>query len=99
MDCTDLTTPTSLSCIQFFLGNILDKALIFASIAAVFFVSFAGIKFLTSGGDPIRVERAKKTLTYAVVGLLIILLSFTIVKVVSKVTSVDCKILGIGGCK
>src|SRR3989344_6894071 len=78
--CNDPNTPTSLRCIPFFVGNLADKAFIFAGICAVFFVSFGGIKLITSSGDPSKVESAKKTLTFAIIGLLIILLSFVIIK-------------------
>ena len=96
--CNDPNTPTSLRCIPYFIGNLADKAFIFAGICAVFFVAFGGIKLITSSGDPQRVESAKKTLTFAIIGLLIILLSFVIIKFTAKVTNVNCKVIGIGGC-
>lgn len=99
MDCTNLNTPTSLACLPFFLGNIIDKAIIFAGVAAVFFITIAGIKFLTSGGDPTQVEQAKKTISFAVIGLLVILLSFTIVKFISRVVNVNPQTIGIQGDK
>lgn len=97
MDCLNPNAPTSLKCLPFFVGNITDSALILAGVLAVFFVSFAGIKFLTSGGDPQKVESAKKTLTFAIVGLLIILLSFTILKIVARVTNTNPKTIGVQG--
>lgn len=97
-NCNDPNTPTSLRCIPYFIGNIADKAFIFAGICAVFFIAFGGIKLITSSGDPQRVESAKKTLTFAIIGLLIVLLSFVIVKFTAKVTNVNCKVIGIGGC-
>lgn len=93
--CTDPNTPTSLQCIPVFIGNIISFAIPFASVAAVFFIVFAGIKFLTSGGDPAKVEGAKKTLTFAVIGLVIILMVFVLLKVFSAVTRVGCNILGV----
>lgn len=99
MDCTDLSTPTSLSCLPFFLGNIIDKAVILAGVAAVFFITIAGVKFITSGGDPGQVNQAKKTISFAVIGLLVVLLSFTIIKFISRVVNISPSTIGIQGDK
>ena len=53
--------------------------------AAVAFVIFAGFLFLTSRGDDGQVEKAKKTLIYAVIGIVIVMLSFAIVNTVIQV--------------
>lgn len=80
----------TLSCIPAVLQNILTWLFVFAGIAAVFFVVFAGIKFITSGGDAKQVEGARKTLTFAIIGLVIIILSYTILRLISVVTGVEC---------
>ncbi len=48
-------------------------------------VVIGGVMFMTSGGDPKKVEQAKKLLLYAVIGLAIILLSKTIAAVIENV--------------
>jgi hypothetical protein len=98
VDCNDPEKPTSLQCIPVFLGNIADKAVILASFAAVIFITYAGIKFITSSGDPIRLASAKKTLIFAILGLLIILFAYFMIKMVAFTTGVECGILGIGDC-
>lgn len=96
MDCTSADTPTSLQCIPYFISNIISFAIPFAGVVAVFFIVLSGIKFLTSGGDPGKVEGAKRTLTFAIIGLVIILLVFVIIKVFSRTLGLpDCKILGV----
>ena len=49
----------------------------------------AGFKFITSGGDPKATESAKKTLTSAIAGLVIILLSYIILLLIKKITGAD----------
>lgn len=98
VNCDDPDKPTSLQCIPVFLGNISDTLVVLASVAAVIFITYAGIKFITSSGDPIRLASAKKTLIFAIAGLLIILFAYFIIKLVAFTTGVDCGILGIGGC-
>ena len=95
MDCTDPNVPTSIKCIPYFISNIISFAIPFASVAAVFFIVLSGIKFLTSGGDSVKVASAKKSLTFAIVGLVIILLVFVLIKVFSTVAGVPCSILGV----
>lgn len=48
------------------------------AIAALFFV-VGGITFLVSSGSPEKIEKAKKTITSAVIGIVIVLTSYLIV--------------------
>lgn len=48
------------------------------AIAAFFFI-VGGISFLISGGSPEKIEKAKKTITSAVIGMVIVLTSYLIV--------------------
>ena len=89
----------TLNCIPIVFSNILNWALAFAGVAALFLIILSGIKFITSGGDPKQVEGARKTLTYAIIGLLIILFSFFIINIISYVTGVNCiKLFGFDNC-
>ncbi len=51
-------------------------------IAAVIVIIISGIKFVTSGGNSENIDKAKKGLTYAVVGLLIAIFAQAIVSFV-----------------
>ena len=44
-----------------------------------------GILYISSRGNPQQLERAKKTLTWAIVGLIVVTLSYTIVLIFAKV--------------
>lgn len=55
---------------------------VFAIILTLFFLILGGISFITSGGDKQKVVQARLRLTYAVVGLIIIFLSFFIVNII-----------------
>ena len=79
----------TLQCIVPLFSTIVNWALIFAGVVALFFIIFSGYKFLTSGGDPKQTEGARKTLTWAIVGLILILMSFAIVRFVADVTGVQ----------
>lgn len=47
-----------------------------------------GFKFLTSGGDPKAVEGAKKTMTTAIAGIVLLAASYLILKILSDITGV-----------
>jgi len=59
-------------------------ALAFIAIGAmaVLFLVIGGIMYITSNGDQSQIQRAKNTILYAVVGIIVSLLAFTIVQFV-----------------
>ncbi len=79
----------TLACIPIVLQNVINSGVVIAGIVAVFFIIFAGYKFVMSEGDTERITSARKTLIYAVVGLVFIFLSFVIINVIAKFTGVE----------
>ena len=61
----------------------------FAGIVLFVLLIMGGFKYITSGGDPKAVESAKNTLTYAIGGLIVILVSYLILVIIYKITGVD----------
>lgn len=84
------TGVATLKCLPAVFINLINAALIFVGVIALIIFIFAGIKLINSGGDPKKVGEAKKTMTYAVIGVVIIFMSFFIIRVISQVTGVDC---------
>ncbi len=78
----------TLACIPIVIKNLINWALIFAGVVALALIIYAGFKFVTSKGDPQEVDNAKKTLTYAIIGLLLIFFSFAILNLIATVTGV-----------
>ncbi|MBL7021879.1 IPT/TIG domain-containing protein [Patescibacteria group bacterium] len=58
--------------------NIINIALGFLGLIAVVFILYAGFMWMTAGGNADRVDRAKKILIRAIIGLIIILSAFAI---------------------
>lgn len=91
--------PT-LQCLPAVFKNIVTAALIFAGVVALVLVIISGIKLITSSGDPKQVEGAKHTLTYAIIGLILILLSFLIIQVIGALTGANCiNAFGFNSCQ
>jgi hypothetical protein len=81
--------PAKISDLQGVFERIVGAALGFAGIVLFLLLILGGFKYITSGGDPKAVDSAKKTLTYAIGGLIVILLSYLVLVLISKVTGVD----------
>jgi hypothetical protein len=58
----------------------IQQTLVFvSSILAVVFVAIGGIRYASSNGNPAQIESAKKTITYALTGLLLAILAAALV--------------------
>ena len=71
--------PTGDLSVQAVLINIIYWVLGFAGAVAILFLIIGGLQYITSSGNDKRVAAAKSTLLYAVIGLIVILLSFVVV--------------------
>ena len=78
---TGLPNDTSLSA---FIMKIINIALTVAGLVAVLFLIIGGFRYITSAGNEETAENAKKILTNAIIGIVVIILSFVIVRVISN---------------
>lgn len=67
--------------------NIINWVLGLLGIIAVIMILYAGFQWMTAGGNEDKVSSAKKIISAAVVGLIIILLAWAIVNFVLKTAS------------
>lgn len=98
--CIDSATNTAtLKCLPAVFQNVVYGLLLFAGVGAMVFIILGGFKFMTAGGDPKQIDEGKKTLIYAIVGLLIIMFSFLIINIVGWFTGLNCiSAFGFGNC-
>ena len=62
--------------------RIVNYFLTFLGIVAVMMIIFGGVTYITAAGKQESVDNAKKIILYALVGIIIILLSFAIVNTI-----------------
>ena len=62
--------------------NIIDIGLAIVGYIAFFFILYGGFQFLTGGNNPSQIEKARKTILNAVVGLIISLGAVAIINLV-----------------
>lgn len=69
--------------------NVVSVAVTLAGLAIFVMLIIGGFKYLTSGGDPKAQEQAKNTMTYAVLGLVLIIAAYLILNFVATFTGIE----------
>lgn len=64
--------------------RIIQILLAIAGLVAVIFLIIGGFRYITAGGNEETAEAAKKTITNAIIGIVVIILAFVIVRVISN---------------
>ena len=63
--------------------------IIFGSIAFIFILTSGGVKWLSSSGDKVKLESAQKQISSGLVGLVILLSSFAVIKLIETLFGID----------
>ena len=79
-------SPAQLKDLEAVFDNLVNVILGFAGIALFIMLLVGGFQYMTAGGDPKKAEMAKKTLTSAIVGLVLIVLAYLILVIIGEVT-------------
>ncbi len=62
-----------------YIKNVLNVLFIAIGVIAVFMIIYSGIIYMTAAGDPGKIATAKKSIMYAIVGLVIAIMAYAIV--------------------
>lgn len=65
------------------LNDFTNIMLFLAGAIAVIVIIFGGVRYITSTGDPARVKQAKDTIVYGIIGLIVAILAYAIVRFVT----------------
>ncbi len=87
----------TLDCIKPLFTSAITFAITFAGVVLLFFIVYSSIKFITSSGDPTKIASARRSLTYALIGFILITGSFLIIRFVSDIAEIPCSVIGL--CK
>lgn len=68
--------------------NVKNLIFVIAGVITLYIILSAGFKYVTSGGNPESTKKAGQTILFGVLGLVILLLSYTIMTWVFKVGGV-----------
>lgn len=83
---TDVATLQGLQCL---IANVLSIFLTVVGLGAFIMLIAASFQLLTSGGNSQATEKAQKSVTYAVVGLVVAVSAFIILRLIASFTGVD----------
>lgn len=75
-------SPTGVTSIPQLIQKVLNFAIGFAVVVCVVILIFAGYQYMTAGGDENKISTATKSLTWAIVGLVVCFIAVLLVKFV-----------------
>lgn len=67
----------------------LAYAILFAGFLSVVFIFIGGISFILSGGDEGKIKQAVSTIRYAIIGLIVAIMSFVVVGAVGNAIGIN----------
>jgi len=79
-------TAATLSCLECLGQAIFQNIIRLAGIIALIMLVIGGFRYITAGGDPKAAESARNTLTYAILGLVLVILAWFILRFISNFT-------------
>lgn len=86
-NCTTNDIAT-LACIEVIIKNLFNIAFRLLGIAAFIMLIVGGFQYLTAGGDSKKTQAASSTLTYAILGLVIVIAAWFILLFIEKFTGI-----------
>ncbi len=78
--CIDTANISSIADVEQLIANIIELLLVLGGFIAVGMFIYAGFMYVTSDGDPAGTKKAKDTIFNALVGLILVLAAFGIVR-------------------
>ena len=74
-----ITEIASIKCVPIIFNNVVNAFLIFSGVVALFLIAYSAIRLIMSGGDQKQIGSARQMMTYAIIGLIWVLMAFAIV--------------------
>ena len=65
-----------------FVGNIIIASMVLAGLVTFLMLVWGGVQYITSSGDKAQTESARNKMTYALIGLVIVIGSYGIIKLI-----------------
>ncbi len=92
VDCSGTIAPT-IDCGFSIIGAVIYAFIGISAVVFFFMLLISGYSFITAGGDSKKVESARKSLFYSVIGFGLIFMPFIIFQIIGRVTSVSTGLL------
>ena len=79
-------TPAQLSDLESVFSNVIEIVLGAGGVALFIMLIIGGFKYIFASGDPQQTAAAQKTLTYAIGGLILILVAYLVLRLIADLT-------------
>lgn len=87
-DCV-VDEAATIQCLEPLFSNVVQGIAALVGIALFIMILNSGFRYLTSAGDPKKLEAARGSLTNAVIGVVLIAIGYLILKTIEIFTGVD----------
>lgn len=89
----DFSQPTVNPVAQFgnlskLLNQVLPMVMVVASLVCLAILLTGAFTYVTSSGEPEKIKKARNSITYSIFGLILIFLSYLMVRIVSYITGI-----------
>jgi len=91
----DFTGVVTLKGFEWVFDNILTVAIAFAGLTAFVLILISGVRFITAGGDPKQLEGARKSLSFAILGVVLIAVSYLIIQLIQWFTGANISVFNV----
>lgn len=71
------------------MGAVINGAFVLAIVAALGYLIYGGVRWILSQGDKTKVEAARNHIVSAIIGLVIVFMSYFVINVVARIFGVD----------
>jgi hypothetical protein len=71
------------------INNIVPNIYVAGGLVIFFMIIFGGFTIIANAGDPHKIEEGTKTITSAIIGLLVLFASYWIIQIIQVVTGVQ----------
>jgi uncharacterized membrane protein len=78
---------TGVSQVESFMQSVIQVLAGLAGIVATVFIMIGGFGYMTSSGNPMRLEKAKRTLLHSGIGLVIVIGAFVISSIITSLAT------------
>lgn len=86
----EIKNPFDFDTFEELILNLIGFLIYLSIFAAVFAIIYGGFTYMTAGGDPTKIQKGNQIITYAVIGLILSVASYSIVRFfLQKVLEID----------
>lgn len=89
----------TIGCFAVIFQRFVVGALMLSGITAAILIAYSGVRMILAQGDAKKLEGAQHTLTFAIIGLIVVFLAAFIVSVIAYIANVPClNVAGFTNC-